>query len=646
MALQNYPSSGALIVTFLDNVKRYRVNSIRGMNPTLINVNGVQMYIYIRNLSPAQLSNDNPDIWRIQLPKREEFEEIKKSDKLFLLFGYDYLRKVYTTWNPYWCKQRLNVAESCSMYSRLSLQQRVANTQKIEVMQLQNEGNVVCIPSSLLVSYLKNIAEYYPEERIYVPVGSSIQKQKKEEMIQETSDSITEEINLYERFVACYDKIRFVKYLLEDGNNKEDIKNVLYSVAFLFDNGYIDKYANIFYDYSSIKEYKHAINRLLWRGDLRSHGEQMYNNLKLAMNKYIAYVSMVLNEEDGILPAQKVEYKKNKHEGKNHAIPNPEIPRYELDQFGKLTKLDAIIIDQLTPIIRGVDYPDYELIIKKIREYYPEEATDKMTPADWIELFDSTKWQKRRGRKSLNKEEVKAIIKDEINDSTLNEIGLELEKDEDYNNLNAASVTDITVCIPDKRVLESVFDKRITSYKYFWFVAIITLLKNRGKLVVSYDDILIRMAAIAWPIVLQDGIDLGERDMLTIYLKEIQKKTYLISASSGRVVESSLSDYYNTLGIKEILSPLLNNVPYRFLSPWVKFTNVEEVIKYSQRVDFQGLYVIESDSIVIKREWGDYIESHYTELCNFAFNSFIGYAKQYNNDFKLLKLMRSGWNLA
>ena len=157
MITPNYPSSGDLIVTFLNNVRRHSVNSVRGINPTLINVGGKLMYVYIKNLSPAQLSNDNPDIWRIQLPKKKEFDEIKSCDYMFILLGYDYVRKVYTTWNPYWCKQRLNVAESCSMYSRLSLQKRVASTQKIEKMQLQKDGDVLCIPESMIANYLKNI---------------------------------------------------------------------------------------------------------------------------------------------------------------------------------------------------------------------------------------------------------------------------------------------------------------------------------------------------------------------------------------------------------------------------------------------------------------------------------------------------------
>ena len=635
MATPNYPSSADLIITFLNNVRRYSVNSISGMNPTLINVNGEQMFVYIKNLSPAQLSNDNPDVWRIQLPKRQEFDDIKQSDKMFVLFGYDYVRKVYTTWNPYWCKQRLNVAESCSMYSRLSLQNRVASNQKIEKMQLQKDGDVVCIPSALLASYLKNIRSFYPEESTYIPVGSSIQKRIKEESEQDSCESQIDAKLLFEKFIACYDKDNFVRYLLEDGKGRDYIKDTFKYVDIVLDCIY--KYAEFFYEYTNLKDYKHAINRLIWHSHLCSYSDQMRLAIKKAMNKYIAFAEIKMHENSSL--------DNNGTAIKKDFCPIKTRPKYKLDQFGKLNKLDTVIIDYLTPQVRGVDYPDYESIIIQIKKYYPAEATAKMTPADWLKLFDSTRWQKRRGRKSSSNEDIKAVIEDVIRDRALNETRVEFGKVEECNKQNEVLTTSNKVFSPDKRTLNTVFEKKITSYKYFWFVAIITLVKNREKLVIPYDDILIRMAALAWPIVLEYGIDLGERDMLTRYLKEIQRKTYLISSASGRVVESSLSDYYDTLGIKDILSPLLNNVPYRFLSPWVKFTNNEDVVSKSQSDDFQGPYALYEESVVIKKEWGDYILSHYAELRTFAFNSFISFAKQYNNDLKLLKLMKSDWSM-
>lgn len=170
-----------LMLTFLSDISVHEVSHIWGNNPFAIEVEGESFYVYIKNLSPAQLSNNNPDIWRIQYPKKEIFESLKQSDSMFLLFGYDAINRVYTSWNPYWCKQRANVGSSVSLYSRLSLQQRVARTGEIERQALNNGGEVICIPFFMLYQYIKHIKDYFPEETVFVAKGSSIVKRQQEE---------------------------------------------------------------------------------------------------------------------------------------------------------------------------------------------------------------------------------------------------------------------------------------------------------------------------------------------------------------------------------------------------------------------------------------------------------------------------------
>lgn len=644
MGTLNYPSSGSLIFTFLENVKRYRVNRLNGNNPILINFNGEQMYVYIKNLSPAQLSNDNPDVWRIQLPKKDEFDTIKKGDKLFVLLGYDYQRKVYTTWNPYWCKQRLNVAESCSMYSRLSLQKRVADKQKIEVMQLQNDGNVVCIPSALLGNYLNNIKEYYPEETTYIPVGSSIQKRKNEELQNDLFSDKSDSELLFEKFKSCLNKEEFRVFLLGKGYQNTTINSYLTRLDFVFENGFIRKHEDLFLECKKIEDYKRAINRFCWQPDVRYYEDIWNKGISASLKHFLMFAELKLYGTHSIRYRELDEMEANEDE---KSLDNKKFktPLFKLDQFGKLVKLDAYIIDELTPLVRGVDYPDYESIIKKIKDYYPSQATEKMTPADWIKLFDSTKWVKKRGRKAFDENENKVVIapyeNNEIKEEIIN------VQDEIPGNLvdYTENNTDPSPISINRKLLETVFDKKVTSYKYFWFVSVISLANSRVKLSISYDEILIRMAALAWPIVLQDSIVLGERDMLFKILKDLQKSTYIISAASSKIVEATLTDYYNVLKLKETLSPLLNNVPYRFLSPWVKFTNNDEVIEASQVDTFEGPYALKSDGIVIKTEWKDYFSAHYDELCDFAFRSFINYTKQFNNDLRLVRLIKRGWGL-
>ena len=89
---------------------------------------------------------------------------------------------------------------------------------------------------------------------------------------------------------------------------------------------------------------------------------------------------------------------------------------------------------------------------------------------------------------------------------------------------------------------------------------------------------------------------------------------------------------------------MLKNVPYRFLSPWVKYTTDQEVIAASNEKNFTGMYALLDDRILLNEDWWDYIQDHYNELCRFATQSFLDYAKQYNDAMKLLKFGTIGFS--
>lgn len=262
---ENYKklSSLQLQSVFIDNLGGCGLSSYEGQNPFDIRLDGIVYHIYIKNLSPAQLSNNNPDVWRIQLPIRAEFENIKQSKNLFVLLGYDAGRGVFTSWNPYWCKQRLNVGKSVSLYSRLSLQEKVSESGKIEIIDLNNDGSVVCIPQRLVGEYIRCIKKYYPDETEFIAKGSSIQKKLRSEM----NDSCVETM-----------------------------------------------------------------------------------------------------------------------------LSLPIIDEFDLNEFGKLNCLNEPVRRDLYKYIEDEEYPDYDEMIKSVRQYYPDSILEKMSYADWVNLFKVENW--------------------------------------------------------------------------------------------------------------------------------------------------------------------------------------------------------------------------------------------------------------
>ncbi len=196
----------------------------------------------------------------------------------------------------------------------------------------------------------------------------------------------------------------------------------------------------------------------------------------------------------------------------------------------------------------------------------------------------------------------------------------------------------------DFSTIKTIFDKKASSYKYFWFLAIISLAKEHNVLALTYKGIVTRMAAMAWPLVFEEGINLGKTDQMENYLKSVQKATNIIHAASSNVVENHIKMNYESRGIGKLLAPLLKNVPYRFLSPWVKYTTDAEVIAESNRRNFTGMYALSDGCIILNEDWWDYIQEHYSELCSFATQSFLDYAKQYNDAMKLLKFRTTGFS--
>lgn len=163
-----------------------------------------------------------------------------------------------------------------------------------------------------------------------------------------------------------------------------------------------------------------------------------------------------------------------------------------------------------------------------------------------------------------------------------------------------------------------VFDKKATSYKFFWFLAILKIYKEKGKSDISFKDILIKMTSIAWRYVFMEKSEFPKIDQLPGYLETIDKKIESSNSTKGIVIDNTLLDYYDKWELNILLSPLLNNVPYRFLSPWIPFTSNKDVVAKSNAPDTKCPYSLHDDHITINPIWGDYFLDNYDKLTQFA----------------------------
>ena len=165
--------------------------------------------------------------------------------------------------------------------------------------------------------------------------------------------------------------------------------------------------------------------------------------------------------------------------------------------------------------------------------------------------------------------------------------------------------------------LRHAFDKKATSYKYFWFLSILKIYYEIRTDSILFKDILIEMVSIAWRYVFVVECQFPSQDQLPVYLRAIQAKTYLTRSAKQMKVEETVRESFYEWKWNTLLMPLLNNVPYRFLSPWIPFTNNEEVTAKSKETESRCPYSLAKDHVTINPIWSNYLVENYDKISFF-----------------------------
>lgn len=179
----------------------------------------------------------------------------------------------------------------------------------------------------------------------------------------------------------------------------------------------------------------------------------------------------------------------------------------------------------------------------------------------------------------------------------------------------------------DYSIIRNVFDKKATSYKFFWFLAILKLYKEKGNDNINFKDILIKMVSSAWKYVFVEDSVFPKIDQIPITLSKVGEKCALSRSANEKDIEYSVLEYYNTLNLDSLLTPLLKNVPYRFLSPWIPFTDNADVVEKSNAPSTHCLYALIEDGIKINPLWSDYLLDNYDKLIQFVERELRSYIK-------------------
>jgi len=149
-----------LLVEVLENSPKF--SYISGVQPFLMSFDGKEYYVYVKNLSSAYFK-ERPDTTRAQLPKRDDFEEIKQSPSPFIFLGYDQINDVLVCWNFHIVKTRLNEKESVSFYSRQFFQEEVSSGMFLR-KRLKNDDEPILFKRKDLIEFFNRIDDFFSQD--------------------------------------------------------------------------------------------------------------------------------------------------------------------------------------------------------------------------------------------------------------------------------------------------------------------------------------------------------------------------------------------------------------------------------------------------------------------------------------------------
>lgn len=182
--------------------------------------------------------------------------------------------------------------------------------------------------------------------------------------------------------------------------------------------------------------------------------------------------------------------------------------------------------------------------------------------------------------------------------------------------------------IPQSEVLSTarmsrIFDKTVATYKYYWFVSIIDLFVQSGKMRFNIWDIMVEMVIRAWYPACYFHLSFGKSDSLFDAVLELQATYQLPINIKQDELRRWLHTNRNNRNVYSVLRFLPQNVPYRFLRPWIDTSDDKATVIRSQTFENGCPYALYKEEgtmwIELNEQWLDYFQTNYIVLRDFAY---------------------------
>jgi len=170
--------------------------------------------------------------------------------------------------------------------------------------------------------------------------------------------------------------------------------------------------------------------------------------------------------------------------------------------------------------------------------------------------------------------------------------------------------------------MSRVFNRTTATYKFYWFIGLLDLVVKRGKMRMSVWDVVIEMVVNAWYPVCYFHLSFGKSDSLNDTIERLRREFDIPINKNREELSAWLHDNISNKNVLSAVKILANNVPYRFLRPWIDTSDDRETVVRSQIFENDCLYRIVEDEtmwIEINERWLDYLQANYAVLRDFAY---------------------------
>ncbi len=193
--------------------------------------------------------------------------------------------------------------------------------------------------------------------------------------------------------------------------------------------------------------------------------------------------------------------------------------------------------------------------------------------------------------------------------------------------------------------LANSFEHVTTSYKFYWFLALLESVSEHDERVFEIDSLLARMIAYAWYAVNDLRLSLGDNDQLKKLIDLLIKNSSLdIDSSRDCIIQTVLTHLQQEDNIGRKIRSLERYVPYRFIRPFFDQAlrglkdqecnrRIRDLADWSFTSPQPCLYRfvnIPAPAIEIHPDWQLYLQQHRSVLTKFCLRHLTNYLQKNN----------------